>query len=201
MRLVRERESPGLAGRLRQALRELPQDGVALHRLAAILGPQSFAAILVLLGLVALIPSPGVPVGAVCGAAIAVLGLRLLAGRSDLPDSIGRRQLPGRHVLAFLERAAPWVERLEAVLRPRLVWLVGRPAVRAYAVVLVLQGILIALPIPLGNPLPGAAVALLGIGLAMRDGAAVLGGLLCSLLATAWSGWLVVVAARLYALA
>jgi hypothetical protein len=55
-----------------------------------------------------------------------------------------------------------------------------------------LMGVLIALPIPFGNTLPGFAVILLGLGLAVGDGLAVLGALVLAALATGVSitlGW------------
>jgi hypothetical protein len=58
-----------------------------------------------------------------------------------------------------------------------------------------LMGVLIALPIPFGNTLPGLSVILMGLGLAIGDGLAVLGALILAVLATgtsialAWAAW------------
>ena len=48
-------------------------------------------------------------------------------------------------------------------------------------------GILIALPIPFGNTLPGFAVILMGLGLALGDGLVILGALILAALATGTS--------------
>jgi hypothetical protein len=72
-----------------------------------------------------------------------------------------------------------------------------------FALVMALMGILIALPIPFGNTLPGLAVILLGLGLALGDGLAVVGALILAAVATGVSialGWAAVVGiARLLA--
>jgi hypothetical protein len=58
-----------------------------------------------------------------------------------------------------------------------------------------LMGVLIALPIPFGNTLPGLSVILMGLGLAIGDGLAVLGALILAVLATGisialvWAAW------------
>jgi hypothetical protein len=58
-----------------------------------------------------------------------------------------------------------------------------------------LMGVLIALPIPFGNTLPGLSVIVMGLGLAIGDGLAVLGALILAVLATGtsialtWAAW------------
>jgi hypothetical protein len=65
-------------------------------------------------------------------------------------------------------------------------WLEPRAA-RWLAPMLALMAVLIILPIPLGNVLPALSVVLLGLGLAFRDGLAVLLSLLAALLALAYA--------------
>lgn len=174
------------ADRLRDTLDHLPAGGVTLNRLADLLGGGTAGTLLMLLGLLSMVPSPGIPLGMVSGSALVAVGLRMAAGRTDLPEFIGRRAVGGTHLAGLLGRIIPWAERAERMVRPRLAGLLHPAARPAHAVLVVLLGILIALPIPLGNTLPGAAVALLGIGITVRDGAAVLAALACSLLALAW---------------
>ena len=50
------------------------------------------------------------------------------------------------------------------------------------------MAVLIALPIPFGNMLPGIAVFLIALGLAQRDGGAVAAGLVFAVPACAFSG-------------
>jgi hypothetical protein len=57
------------------------------------------------------------------------------------------------------------------------------------------MGVLIALPIPFGNTIPGLSVIVMGLGLAIGDGLAVLGALILAILATGtsialtWAAW------------
>ena len=51
---------------------------------------------------------------------------------------------------------------------------------------IVLLGFALILPVPFGNPPPGIALILLGLGLMARDGLAVLIALCLGLLALAW---------------
>ena len=54
------------------------------------------------------------------------------------------------------------------------------------------MGVVIFLPIPLGNVLPAIAIVLLGLGLALQDGLSVLAGWFVSLLALTYTLALVV---------
>ena len=70
-------------------------------------------------------------------------------------------------------------------MRPRLRWLI-RPSMQPVLGIAVLSmGVIIALPIPFGNHLPGLAVMAIGAGLASRDGLAVLAGLTLSAVSAA----------------
>ena len=56
-------------------------------------------------------------------------------------------------------------------------------AVRGLGLVVLIMAVLIALPIPFGNTLPGLAILALALGLAQRDGLAIAGGLGIALVA------------------
>jgi hypothetical protein len=186
-----------LAQRLRAVLDEVPHDGITAHRLMARLGADAVWLALLMLGAAALIPSPGVPLGVLSGGAIVLVAAHLMSGARDLPGPVARRRVPRRSLAALLPHLARWVERAEGALRPRLRALSAPGTVRLWALAILLQGILIALPIPLGNPLPGIAVAVLALGLMRRDGAALLAGLVCCALATAWAVGVVALGAEI----
>lgn len=70
---------------------------------------------------------------------------------------------------------------------------------RALGLVLIIQGLALAVPIPFGNHPPALAVVILGMGLMERDGLAIAVGLVVSVLAVAWNGLLIVASAELLA--
>lgn len=69
--------------------------------------------------------------------------------------------------------------RLRSLLRPRWVWMVERRWTRILAgAIVAISGVLLALPLPVpfSNALPAYAILLTGLGLAQRDGVAILIG-------------------------
>ena len=71
------------------------------------------------------------------------------------------------------------------MIRPRLFMLTEPLAVRLIGVVALTLAVIVFLPIPFGNMLPGLALALFALGILERDGVAVLAGLLSAIVSAA----------------
>jgi hypothetical protein len=155
-----------------------PHETLRLRDLLAGLGRRAFGMLLFVATLPAFIP---IPIGgAISGPLVVLIGVQLLAGRREpwLPRAIADRG-PHRHVLSRFDRlVAPWLARLERLVRPRLPQLLHHPAATLLTgLLLVLLGVLLSLPIPFTNYLFGGLLLLFALALLERDGA---------LMAVAW---------------
>lgn len=155
-----------------------PGETLQLRDLLSGLGRRAFGMLLFVATLPAFIP---IPIGgAISGPLVILIGLQLLAGRREpwLPGFMAGRG-PRRHSLARFDRlVAPWLARLERLVRPRLPQLLHHRAASAFTgLLLVLLGALLSLPIPFTNYLFGALLLLFALALLERDGA---------LMAVAW---------------
>jgi hypothetical protein len=131
------------------------------------LGERASGMVLAVIAIPAVVPSPGLPVGLVFGVALVLIamGMVLGAARPRLPTWLGRIRLK-RKVISLLEsRGANLLQRVERYLRPRASGFLAVPLVRLLGLVSGFMGVLIALPIPFGNTLPGLSVLLMGLGL------------------------------------
>jgi Uncharacterized ABC-type transport system, permease components len=72
------------------------------------------------------------------------------------------------------------IRRVEALTRPRLHYLTGEIADVVTGLVCVLLALVMALPIPFGDALPGIALVLFAMGMMQRDGVAILLGVLAT---------------------
>jgi hypothetical protein len=113
---------------------------------------------------------------------------QMMIGRRDLwlPDRLSRQDMSREKMHATVKRVLPWLLRLEKVVHPRLTFLTGRIGAGVAGAVCTLMAIVLVLPIPFANVLPALTVLLLSLGLARRDGLAILIGVL--LLAAAITG-------------
>lgn len=181
-----------------------PDDQLRLRDLLAGLGKRVFGMMLFVATLPAFFPVPGVG-GAVGGPLVMLVGVQLLLGlrKPWLPRFIAERGPHRRSVQRFEHTLEPWFRRLERVSRPRMPTLLDHRLATVFTgLLLVLVGILLALPIPFTNYVFGLLLLAFALALLERDGALMLlawgmgavavavFGVLSGALATAASEWL-----------
>lgn len=160
-----------------------------LGDILATLGERGTALVLLLFSLPAIVPTPGVPAGMIFGSALALLSLQMIFGAKGfkVPPFMARIVIGQKRLLGFVEAAAPKIEKLERRLRSRWIILTSAKAQRLPGLIVFVMSVLVALPIPFGNLVPGLAIFLIALGLAEKDGFAVGAGLGLAALAVAFS--------------
>ena len=105
-----------------------------------------------LLSLPNFIPIP-MGVGGVSGTSLVLIGAQMLWGmpRPWLPRFARQHGFPRHSVEAFVARMSPMFARLERVCRPRWEQITRKPYSHFSGLILILLGILLALPIPFTN--------------------------------------------------
>jgi len=168
-----------MAAAVRELPRRLQGERISLRQMLRVLGDRSTPLVLLAFAIPAIVPTPGVPAGMVFGTALALIALQIVAGvdRLRLPRRLERMRFSRGKMVAVVDAVAPRIERLERRLRARWTGLTGAVAFRLLGAVVFLMAVLVALPIPFGNTLPGLAVFVIALGLARRDGVAVSVGL------------------------
>ncbi|MBA3928867.1 MAG: hypothetical protein C0521_04660 [Xanthomonas sp.] len=153
-----------------------PDEVLRLGNLLKDFGPAAFGMLLFIGVLPAFIPGVG---GAIGGPMVILVGVQLLLGMRKvwLPAFLARRGPHRSAMMRFRQRMAPWLRRLEKLVRPRMAgFLDNRIALSFTGLLLVLLGILLALPIPFTNYVFGFLLLLFALALLERDGALLLVG-------------------------
>ncbi|MBL8351178.1 MAG: exopolysaccharide biosynthesis protein [Burkholderiaceae bacterium] len=166
--------SAGLHQRLRDAAAALDGERVTLSTLADLHGPATQGTLLVLLAAPCMLPMPGV--GSVLGLGLALMALAMWRGHgaAGLSQRVARFELSAAWARRVLELLARFYDLAGRMSRSRLGGLAESRPRSWIAAKTGLMAVLIILPIPFGNVLPALALMLLGLGLAFRDGVAVL---------------------------
>jgi hypothetical protein len=185
------REAPearkSVGARLRTIIGNLPSGGVTLAEIIDLVGQDGMMVLAGLLSLVFLIPVSIPGVSTVFGAAILLIGVSHLFGRTLwVPGSVKNRVVSSDKLRVALNRALTWLERLERVSRPhRLSWLASAGVMNVLnSCALILGAILLMAPfglIPFSNTFPALAILCLAIGLLQRDGVCILLGYLANI--------------------
>jgi hypothetical protein len=160
--------------RLEHHAAELDDQPITLGALAQAHGPALPGSLLVLVSAPCALPIPGI--GNVLGVTMMVMALAMWRGEdwAVLPSRVARLEISAHAarrvllLLAYVYRlAGRWSrERLcQLTVLQRRTWVAPKVA---------LMGVVIFLPLPFGNVLPALAVVVLGVGIAFRDGLAVL---------------------------
>lgn len=200
-RRLRRAAQSGTRSLLDQLAEGDPEQTVRLGDLLTGLGPRAYGVLMLL----AIPPSfvPGVA-SAVSSPITILVGLQLLIGlkRPWLPKWLGKRGPQRKVLVKFDTWFAPWFERSERWIKPRRQAMLDHRAANLFTgMLLVLLGILLALPIPMTNALFGVLLLLFALALLERDGnlmllawlagsiAVVVFGILSGSLATLATSW------------
>jgi len=178
----RQRRSPAIAAStlLQQVHDGAPAGHFTLAWLMTSLHDQSYAAIILLLGIVA--AAPGISLAA--GFLLLVPTVQMITGRPSpiFPQWIADRPLPTDKLSAVLRRAIPVLKVLETAVRPR--WPMPQRATRRIVglVILLLIVRLLTNPLPLSNVLPAVLISFISLAYLEADGAMLTIGLLAGLI-------------------
>ncbi len=150
------------------------EDQIRLSELVVHLGDRTFGAILLVFAISNLIPLPPGS-STVLGIPLILAAAQLAMGRSSLwlPQVVGNRTLLRSDLERLVYYGVPALRRLERLLVPRLGPLLNERLIGAACLLL---AVILILPIPFGNMLPGLGSAAFSLGLLQRDGLAVLVG-------------------------
>lgn len=166
-----------LSAVLQRAADAQGRDRVTVGDLLDALGDRALAALIFLFAFPNVLPMPP-GTSAVLGVPLIILALQLMTGRRPwLPAVLARRSMARDDLVVLVRRIQPFLHRAERMLGPRLEWLARPPMEYLLGLACVFLGLLVALPIPLGNMLPALAISLLALGILERDGLWVMAGL------------------------
>ncbi len=151
--------------------RAWPAERITIGELLIALGDRGYGIVMLALALPNLIPVPIPGLSGILGTPIILLSLMMLAGYPQpvLPRFLRERSFPRAALEAVMLRAQPWLARLERLTRPGTLKLPSRAVEVPAAILLSLNAILLALPIPFGNPAPALAIVLTSIALIEAD--------------------------------
>ena len=177
--------------RTSEVLRDLVEEGqserITFREILVELRHRAVGFALLIFALPCCLPMPpGIPT--VCGIAIVIIALNLIAGRQRLwlPRTITEKSVSRADLKRMVDRWLPYLERLERFCKPRFP-IVTEPFSKVLiGIVIFALGFIMILPIPfLGNMPPGFAASVIAIGMIERDGLVVLIGTAVSAVAIA----------------
>lgn len=186
-----------LSNQLETLIEDLPEHELSVKDLIDRCGQEGLLLLSALLTLIFLIPVSLPGVSTVFGAVILLVGIsRLRNGPLWLPARVKKKTVTVEKLRPALERGLKWVRRLEKVSRSqRLPALAdNRVAAMVNNLAFVIAALMLMAPfgfVPLSNTLPGIALLFFAVGLAQRDGIAIVLGHLSNIATATYFGVLI----------
>lgn len=174
-----------LSDLLQELAHDETRDRISIGDMLAALGDRALAALLFVFAVPNVLPVPP-GTSTILGTPLVFLAAQLAFGRRPwLPAVVAKRSLSRADFGLLMRRIHPWLQRAERLLRPRAIRLTTPPMEYLVGLVCLFLGIVLVLPVPLGNIPPALAVSLLALGVLERDGLWVIAGLVVAAASTA----------------
>ncbi len=140
-----------------------------------------FGFLFVILALPSALPVPAPGYSIPFGIALFALAIQMAVGhdRPWLPDKILNGSMPLEKVRGFVKKGIPWLQKIEALTKPRLAYIcTSLPGRTIIGIAIALMSISMMIPIPGTNTIPAMGIFVTGFGLVEDDGIISLAGLL-----------------------
>lgn len=147
---------------------------------------RGFGVVLLAFALPLSIPLPKPPgISTLFGIPLLVLTTQQALGRRTfwMPQFIRRRSIEKEKLDRLLDSTVPVVQKIEILVRPRLEWVTHGRFSRLIGFLGAIMAAFISIPLPGSNTIPGIGIALMAMGVMMRDGLAVIIG---AIIGTGW---------------
>ncbi len=157
------------------------QTHVTLENYIFLLGERAYGPIILLFSFPNSLPVPSPPgYSTIFSFPLILLSLQMVAGRTEiwLPRRLRQHRKIGEWLTKAVVKATPWLKKWEWLIHSRWYFLPPKIVTRLVGVIILLMALVLMLPIPFGNFLPGTAISLLALGLWVRDGLLILSGTL-----------------------
>lgn len=170
----------------------LPEHKVCTFDLLEALHERGFGFLLFIFALPAAIPLPGLGVNLIIAAPLVFLTAQQALGRHTiwLPEKMKYKTISRDRFESMIEAAVPLIRKIEFLVRPRLGFITQGASSNVIGFLGLIMALSVCIPLPLTNTVPSMGIALMAVGVIMRDGLAVLAG---ALLGIAWIVMLVLV--------
>ena len=148
---------------------------VRLRDLVDLLDDRAYGLLLLILAVPNIVPNPVPGLSGMLGVPLVLVAAQLMLGFRHpwFPGFLADRSMSAVGFGAIVIKVLPPLTWLERLLHPRLRGLCRPPVEQLLAFFCVILGIVLALPIPLGNTLPALAVSVIALGLVEHDGIAI----------------------------
>ncbi|MFK7839019.1 MAG: exopolysaccharide biosynthesis protein [Bdellovibrionales bacterium] len=164
---------------------QVPEEKVCTFDLLEALHERGFGFLLFIFALPAALPLPGLGVNVIIALPLLFLTAQQALGRQQIwiPEKMKYKSINRSMFESMVDKAIPFVKKIEFFVRPRFGFITHGIFSNIIGLLGLIMALSICVPLPLTNTIPAFGIALMAVGVIMRDGLAVIAG---ALIGTAW---------------
>lgn len=172
-----------LSALLEEIRGHLNEQDISIARLLDLFHERGFGFFLLLIALPAALPLPSLGLNTIIAFPLMLLTAQQMMGRHTvwIPVRWHHKTLSSARLKKFIDSCLPWVGRIECLVRPRLGYITRGLFSHLIGAAGFIMALAILVPLPFTNTVPSFGIACMAVGVLMRDGLAVLGGIIVGL--------------------
>lgn len=151
---------------------------ISIQALLEAFHERGFGFFLFLFALPSALPVPGLGLSTIMAFPLILLTIQQALGRKTIwiPKKWHHKKISSHKIDNVIKSSRPWVKRIEYLIRPRLSYITHGIFSYMIGISGFIMALALALPIPFTNTVPAVGIAIMAIGVLMRDGLAVIIG-------------------------
>ncbi len=155
-----------------------PSDHVAIFDLVRAMEGAGFGLTLMIFSFGILIPLPP-PFPSLIAVPLVIFSFQMMIGLKapKLPNFIGKRKIKRSILITLVRKSAPYIGKVERILRPRLIFMTTILAERFLGLFTLAFSSFVLIPVPFSNLIPGLGILIISFGLIGRDGLVIILGI------------------------
>lgn len=154
-------------------------DHVTLDDLLGALHERGFGFLLLIFSVPMALPVPVPPgINVLLATPLIILTAQQAIGRHTIwmPNWTRKKSIKRDKMNGMIKAILPWMKKVEVLVKPRLEFMTQGVFSHLIGIFGLIMSLCICVPLPMTNTVPSLGIALMAIGVIMRDGLAVLGG-------------------------
>ena len=169
------------------------EESPSIGELMEAVGDKGFGLLLIILSLPSALPIPALGYSTPFGICMIIIAAQIFIGRKQvqLPKRLKKIRIPLKLVQSITSFALHFLKRTEKLIKPRQRWIHSRLGHSILSITIFAMAVFMVFPIPGTNTLPALAIFVIGISIAEEDGLIAIMAMALSILAAAFSGWLI----------
>lgn len=170
---------------IEDAVNKSSTDRININDLVDAMQSVGYGLVMMIFSFALVIPLPP-PLPSFVAIPLLIFSTQLMLGyeSAKLPKMFSKISVKRSVVLILVQKSAPYIGKIEKILRPRLLFITSQFFERIVGFFILIFSLFVMMPIPFSNFIPGLGILIISFGLLGKDGLVIICGLIVGVIGT-----------------